>query len=559
MVKGKKVIIIASSGYPNLFSPVTAEQPDIDLLLDTYSPLEIEGRRFGNLSDLETFITQKNGWPARNSGSSAANITKTTYLNGLFLFNCLHRAGFDPVLVNDFYADRDVFVNAVEHEVLAIAISTTFLPFKEHVEDIVRTIRSMNKDVPIILGGPMVYLSHALYTDPDPHYPPEVVRKLYLFFDASRDINYYVIDRRGEKTLIKLLHAIEERRDAGSVENIGVLVGEKICFTARNPEIGDVRDEIIEWDKIPDQLLNHTIGVRGSAGCPFTCQFCNFHFYAPSVLRKPLPALMRELDQLSRRKQVKHIDFVDDNFLIGSTKLEEFCRVLVDRQYSFTWSSLIRADSVTRENIDLVADSGADLLAFGVESGSPEILTKMNKRVDRERVLKVINGMGERGISTSSTLVVGFPGETSETISQTIDFLNSYKSGAKSIHWFVPYVFMLLPKVRVEQSREKYGLQGFMLKWRHSSMDVHEACGQLRRIMTEARQVSFVYSREFLLAKDVLGISKDKAVELVRLIDAHIRNQILFKDTKDLTLLDDNALLLMKIERFFSPAEQDRG
>jgi radical SAM superfamily enzyme YgiQ (UPF0313 family) len=384
----------------------------------------------------------------------------------------------------------------------------------------------------------------------------EILKKLYLFFDPGRDIDYFVIDRRGEKTLIELLRTLREDKDVGVVHNIGILVGNKVRFTPRFLEIGDVNDEIIDWDSIPDYLLKHTVSLRGSAGCPFKCEFCNFHFYAPNVLRKPLATVIQELDQLSRRPQVKHISFVDDNFLTSAGKMEEFCGILADRKYPFTWSSFIRADSVTKDNIDLVTSSGANFLSFGVESGSPRILANMNKRVQREHVLEVINGMGERGVSTHSTLIVGFPGETSETVDQTIDFLNSYKSSDKAVHWISPFVFMMLPKVRVERDREKYGLDGFMLKWHHNTMEIREACLQLRRIMLNMQEVQIPYSHEFPLAAEVLHISNTCATSLIKFIREHVKNQMRFTDTKDQIFLMQNRAIFEEIKKIIAP-DQD--
>lgn len=551
--KSKKVVIIAANGYSGILNPATCDESVSKTLSETFTPLEIDGRQIWKLTDLKSYIYNKKSWPLYEKEHSRTEFTKVTYLNGILLFNHLLKTGFYPIIVNDFQEDQNILTNALEGGLLAVAISTTFLPFKEHIAPIVSFIRQRRQDVPIIVGGPMVYLSKDLFVNPDPNYDPETLKRLYLFHEPDKNINYYIIDRRGENTLVKLLHDLSEDRELSNVKNLGIQTGDGIYFTSVEPEKADISYEDVDWDRIPDHVLKHTVSLRASTGCPFKCEFCNFHFYAAELFYRPMPALIKELDQLAKRSHVKHISFVDDNFLISHKKIETFCKTLTDRNYPFTWSSFIRTDSVTRDNIDLVADSGANLLMFGVESGDQGVLNNMNKKSNIEHVLEVINGFGDRGISTFSTMVIGFPGETRETVDHTISFLNKYKSSSSSIHWISPFLFILLPKTRVERHREKYDLQGFMLNWRHNTIDVKEAALQLKRFMLQTEGAHYPISTEHPLAAKVLGMTPAKAVKLIKLFDRYIKNQMQGKDTGDSSFQERNRVVFADIEEMFRP------
>ncbi len=550
--KSKKVVIIAANGYSGILNPATCDKSVSKTLSETFTPLEVDGRQIWKLTELKSYIYNKKGWSSSLINHSATEVTKVTYLNGVLLFNHLLKAGFDPIIVNDFQEDLPILTDALEGGLLAIAISTTFLPFKEHVEPIVYFIRQRRQDVPIIVGGPMVYLSKDLFLNPDPNYDPETLKRLYLFHEPDKNINYYIIDRRGEKTLVKLLYALLEDHEPSTVRNLGIQTGDRIYFTSIEPEKADISDEDIDWDRIPDDVLKHTVSLRASTGCPFKCEFCNFHFYASELFTRPMPALIKELDQLAKKRHVKHVSFVDDNFLIGHRKIETFCRTLIDRNYPFTWSSFIRTDSINTENIGLVADSGAHLLMFGVESGDPGVLLNMNKKSNIDHVLAVINNLGERGISTFSTMVIGFPGETYETVGHTISFLNKYRSSATSIHWHSPFLFILLPKTRVERHREKYSLKGFMLNWRHNTLDVHEAAIQLKRFMLKTEGAYYPISTEHPLAAEILGIAPDKAVKLIKFVDQYLKNQMQEKNNGDTSFQDRNKAIFADIEEIFA-------
>lgn len=549
--KSKKVVIIAANGYSGILNPATSDESVSKTLSETFTPLEVDGRQIWKLTELKSYIYHKKGWSSSLIKHSATEVTKVTYLNGILLFNHLLKAGFDPIIINDFQEDQNILTDALEGGLLAAAISTTFLPFKEHVEPIVSFIRQRRQDVPIIIGGPMVYLSKDLFLNPDPNYDPETLKRLYLFYEPDNNINYYIIDRRGENTLVKLLYVLLEDREPSNVRNLGIQTGNGIHFTPIEPEKVDVSYEDVDWNHIPDHVLKHTVSLRASTGCPFKCEFCNFHFYASELLFRPMPALIKELDQLSKRSHVKHISFVDDNFLISHKKIETFCRTLIDRNYPFTWSSFIRTDSINTENIGLVADSGAHLLMFGVESGDTGVLLNMNKKSNIDHVLEVVNGLGERGISTFSTIIIGFPGETRETVDHTISFLNNYRSSVTSIHWHSPFLFILLPKTRVERHREKYDLRGFMLNWRHNTMDVKEAALQLKRFMLKTEGACYPISTEHPLAANALGITPDNAVKLIKLIDKYLKNQMQGKDNGDTAFQERNKAIFDDIEEIF--------
>jgi hypothetical protein len=145
-------------------------------------------------------------------------------------------------------------------------------------------------------------------------------------------------------------------------------------------------------------------------------------------------------------------------------------------------------------------------------------------------------------------MVIGFPGETPETVAQTISFLNSYRGTATSVHWHSPFIFILLPKTRVERHREKYGLEGFMLNWRHNTMDVVEAALQLKRFIQKTEGACYPVSTEHPLADEVLGISPEKAVQVIKLIDRHIKNQMQGKDTRNSSPQTINKGIFHEIE-----------
>ncbi len=540
----KRVLIIAGNGFSGLMNEYTSSPSLMHIIQDIYAPLSINGRNVSKLSELRGVLQHTdNSVSHPKTSPSATSITQTTGLNGVVLYNYLSKRGFLPSVINDLEQDQDLFTETVTGDLVAAVISTTFLPYRQHVDSVAHAIRQANPTVPIIVGGPMVYMSHSVFQKKHSFKDYKGIEQLYFFFEVNEGIDYYVLDRYGLKTLVNLLGKLFLNEPVNYIPNLAVTSGQGIRFTPLVPETYDIADEFVDWNQIPDTLMRETVSTRGSLGCPFDCNFCNFKFFSPRMKLKPRDMLMQELNQLAGRKTVKHVSFVDDNLLLNQRQVETFCQTLIDNQYSFTWSSFIRPDSINTNNIKLLARSGANRLTFGVESGDPTILANMNKKENLDHTLTVINGLGELDISTSTTLMVGFPGETIETVDRTIDFLNQYRSSEAAIHWFSPFIFMMLPEIRIEKDREKYNLEGLFLNWKHRTMDSLEAATQLKRMMLDTTEVFFPYSNEHLFADQILNISPFNAITIIKLIAKHVKNQIRYKDNPTPQLLERNSML----------------
>lgn len=553
----RRVVIVAHNGATAVMTPTTASPETIAALSEAFTPLVVDGHALPDLTDLQAYVHARHGLPPVDR-SKAARAIEVTNLNGVLLFNLLRRAGFDPILVNDLAYDDDVLKSALDGDVLAVVISTTFLPFREYVTHIARRVRAQRPDMPVVVGGPMVYTSAVLFRDQPPRYDREMLARLYFFFAPAPEVSHYVVDRHGLGSLVQLLQALRAGRNVDGLPNLAVADAAGIRFTRLDPEEPALEDEVIDWDAVPDEAIKHTVALRGSLGCPFKCKFCNFHFFAPKLVSKPQELLQAELDQLARR-DVKRVSLVDDSMLLSRRRVRDFCRGLISREYPFQWSSFVRADSLAGENVDLVARSGGHLVSIGVESGDDKVLANMDKKLDRELVLEVVSGLGERGVSTSSTIIIGFPGEDETTVGNTIDLLNRYRGASSAVHWYYPFVFMMLPRVRVETERERYGLEGFMMRWRHDTMDAPEAARQVKRLIASTHGARFPFSSEHPFASEIMGLDPGPALRLVELVADHVRNQVLLSDGANPSLERENRRLFAEIEELLVGRQSTPG
>jgi radical SAM superfamily enzyme YgiQ (UPF0313 family) len=157
----------------------------------------------------------------------------------------------------------------------------------------------------------------------------------------------------------------------------------------------------------------------------------------------------------------------------------------------------MRASSVNEQNIDKVKRSGLLMSILGVESGDENQLKRMRKHMDIQDQKKGIELLDESGISVLMSLVVGFPGETEETIANTVNFLNSLelKSAITSYHMYPLYLFPL-SELGDPDFREQWQLTGTASQWKHKTMDSTQAYPFAYKLFSNVPEVSYHYYDE---------------------------------------------------------------
>lgn len=421
---------------------------------------------------------------------SSENLTR--FGNGIYVSDHLLKVGLDVKLINDLSPEWERFLEFAALGPRVVAISTTFLESRERAEETARRIREVLPDVPIVIGGPLVQYSHKVLND-SPHLcAHEQMQTTYFFMGQKADpaVTLTIIDTRGEATLASLARRIKAGEDWKDLPNIAYPDEDlNWVFNPQQPEFVDVDEEGVRWDEMPDEFLGREVGIRGSRGCPLRCKFCSFVVIHPDFEVKESDVLRDELRLIAKRHDIiKHVSFVDDNLFLTRKSVREYTQMMVEEKFPFTWSGFIRVDSITEENARLMKASGCNFVMLGIESGDLEMLKEMRKVQRPEKVLRALNILNDVGISTLSTLVVGFPGETEESIDNTISLLNSYPDSGDTIHWFNCWVHTVIPLTPVDKEREKWGLEGICLDWKHDTMDVAGAFHQRERLLREVRR-----------------------------------------------------------------------
>jgi anaerobic magnesium-protoporphyrin IX monomethyl ester cyclase len=456
----------------------------------------------------------------------------TPYLAGIYLYNYLSRRGIHCGLINFLDKEMDQFKKLLQQSPKAIALSSTFLTDIRSVKKVTQIIHQYAPDIKIILGGPLVYNSYLLYQLKDSDYDTQSCARDYFFLNTEeqyyQDVDLFVTEEQGEETLFQVIDAIKNCRDYLEIPNLAYYKNNRLLFTSRKIEDNDFAEDLIDWDQIPDEYIYPIFPLRGSRGCPYKCQYCNFSPHRAFRI-KNAEILGREMAAIVNKGKVKHIRFTDDNLFLNYKKVDEYCRKIMEVGKGIQWSSFIRANSISKENVKLLKDSGCVSSMIGIESGNKDILKAMNKEETPEHYLEAIELLNKHGISTRLTLFIGFPGETIKTIEDSISLFNQFYFQGPAINEvsIFPFVFLPLSPIYSPENRKKHNLRGYMENWSHSTMNSEEAKKYAGEFFLQLKHVHHHYGVEELLLMDPQKLKK------ISELRSQIRRAEIIQDLKE--------------------------
>lgn len=155
-----------------------------------------------------------------------------------------------------------------------------------------------------------------------------------------------------------------------------------------------------------------------STWCPYGCSYCPFS-RTPYRSREPEDVL-RNLEDI-RAMGIRQVHVADWTFAVNKVQARTIVQGMIARGFDFTWSCLSRVDLMDRELMELMKRSGCDLIEFGVESGNQPMLDRYEKGTTVEEIRRAFGWARELDIATLATFVLGLPGETRQTLQQTLD------------------------------------------------------------------------------------------------------------------------------------------
>jgi anaerobic magnesium-protoporphyrin IX monomethyl ester cyclase len=177
--------------------------------------------------------------------------------------------------------------------------------------------------------------------------------------------------------------------------------------------------------------------VQTSRGCPYTCSFCSFG-KLPWRTRK-IEEVLRELVWLKQTYQVQRILFFDDVLTLDQKRIEKLMQGMITAKLDMEWVCCTRANNVNLGLLRLMKQAGCKEIAFGIESGSDQVLADTTKGVSKDQIRQAAKWCHEVGILFYGLAIIGLPGETEQSVQDTIDFINEIEPFYSQFGFCTPF------------------------------------------------------------------------------------------------------------------------
>ncbi len=207
-----------------------------------------------------------------------------------------------------------------------------------------------------------------------------------------------------------------------------------------------------------------------SQGCAFRCAFCADPFVFKRKWAGLEPARMgEEIEALWRRHRFDDLSFQDETYFTYSQRVEAVADEFLRRKLPIRWAATLRADQCFRMPLEVFEKckaSGLRRVLVGVESGSQETLDRIRKDIKIEHVFFTAERCRELGIAVIFPFILGFPGESDESIRISLSVAKQLRSMSSEfqvpIFYFKPYPGSPITEAAV---RDGYRLPTSLQEW----------------------------------------------------------------------------------------------
>jgi len=336
----------------------------------------------------------------------------------LYLCSHLRRAGFDVEVFDTTFSRREALFQHLRSEPPAVLGIYANLMTRGNAIEIMKVAREAGWRV--VVGGP----------------EPGAYAQEYLESGAE-----FVVFGEGEATLEELLAALRAKAyatDAAWRSKIaGIAYLDESGVFHQNPPRGQIADldaqpwparEAIDLQRYVDTWRTHhqqgSVNLITARGCPYKCRWCSHQVYGQTHRRRSPAKVVDELEFLIGRYAPDIAWISDDVFTINHQWIRDYAAEMRRRGLRIPFECISRADRLTEEMLDLLAELGCFRIWIGSESGSQRLLDAMERGVKIEQVQRAVAATRARNIQSGMFLMWGYEGEEEQDIEATIDHVS---------------------------------------------------------------------------------------------------------------------------------------
>jgi anaerobic magnesium-protoporphyrin IX monomethyl ester cyclase len=241
----------------------------------------------------------------------------------------------------------------------------------------------------------------------------------------------------GEVTIVEMMERLADRASMEGVDGVAYRDGDGIVVNPSRALVDDLDSlPFPAWDLIPMQKyvastwfpnkVKQYTNIFTSRGCPYGCTFCGAKTTWTRKFRARSPEnVVAEMEEVLARFHIPNFFISDDLFTLNRKRVMAICELILTRELQVTWTCLSRVNTVDAEMLALMKRAGCYLISYGLESGSQKVLDQLDKGTTIEHGVKAVEMTKAAGIKVFGSFMIGSPGETAETVDETIRYIRT--------------------------------------------------------------------------------------------------------------------------------------
>lgn len=343
-----------------------------------------------------------------------------------YIATAVHNAGYnleildlDALRLSDDQVEESI--KKIDCDVVAMGVIVTGYKYVKKLCSLIKK----HKQVPIIVGNSVATSV------------PEI-----LIQKTEADIG---VMNEGDVTIVELLKAIENNTPLEKVKGIFFRKKGKVIFSSPRELIEDldslpfINYELFDM-KVYLERCRYNITepypmdfkkikafpINTARGCPYNCTFCYHVFKNKKYRYRSVENIGKEILYLKEKYGINYVQFYDELSLFSKKRVQEIADFFIDNKIDIFWTADCRAGLFGKDEMDLklakkLHKAGCLCLGYSLESGDENILSSMNKHMSVEDFVIQTHVLHKAGIVPTTSLVIGFPKETPETLKKTFD------------------------------------------------------------------------------------------------------------------------------------------
>jgi len=322
----------------------------------------------------------------------------------------------------------DAFKNEIiKRQPNIVGFTSTTLTYNSALKCI-KIVKEVNPNCLTLLGGP-----HASFWD------SEALQEC-----PELDV---IVRREAEETILDVVKKAEaEDKNYDAILGITYRKDGKTIRSADRPGVENLDDlpfpahHLWSVDDMKKSGTKIIFPIMGSRGCVYWCDFCTtVRMFGRKYRMRSPKNVVDEIEYVAKTYDAKQFTFYDDAFTVDQKRAEEICDEIMARGLKLKWNCETRVDMVSKPLMQKMKKAGCTDIWFGIESGSPKIIKAMGKGISAEQTIEAFRWAREAGLMTVGFVVLGFPGETKESMWETIKLVQKIGPCDIVYHIATPY------------------------------------------------------------------------------------------------------------------------